>query len=438
MKEQYYKSIEFLKTQKEIILNSLKNIKEDINACRLATDQILNIDNKLKLYYEYLENDKNTNLNHKFKDIENSNIKQEKDHTTKEIKQHKIDDKATDEADINKKFIIKLENDIIESIIKNNGKATINILHPNNKFEITYTYKHFGKNVYYYHCNKCPKCKGAGKFKIDERLFYITKICSGAIFHNNITYTSISNLLNTKQFEKINFKDKKTQSKVIKYIYNHIENYDNINIKQEFMKFTKEPLLLSNKAISRIKSNVTGKLKNLTLLEIIEKINSFNLEIESYTNDIKYTIKLKNNELIERKERIVIFGNKERIKLLNNKNCIEFFIDITFDVVPKKFKPLKLMSIATIDSITNKTYLVCFIFIRYQDAISYERIFDYLKENFMFNPQIIHTDFEASLAHAIKKAKFFSNKVIHVKCLFHFVKSLMDKLKNMVWLKKII
>ena len=198
MKEQYYKSIEFLKTQKEIILNSLKNIKEDINACRLATDQILNIDNKLKLYYDYLENDMNSNLNQTAKDIDNCMTKQEKDHTTKEIKKHKNDDRATDEVDKAKTFIIKLKNDIIESIIKNNGKATITILHPNNKTQITYTYKNSGKNVYYYHCNKRPKCKGAGKFKINERLLYITKICSSDIIHNNITYKSISNLLETK------------------------------------------------------------------------------------------------------------------------------------------------------------------------------------------------------------------------------------------------
>ena len=37
MKEQYYKSIIILKIQKEIILNSLKNIKEEINVCTLAT-----------------------------------------------------------------------------------------------------------------------------------------------------------------------------------------------------------------------------------------------------------------------------------------------------------------------------------------------------------------------------------------------------------------
>ena len=75
--------------------------------------------------------------------------KQEKDQTTKEIKQHYNNDKVIDEVDKGKTFIIKLEKDIIESIIKNNGKTTITILHPNNKFVITYTYKNSGKNVYF-------------------------------------------------------------------------------------------------------------------------------------------------------------------------------------------------------------------------------------------------------------------------------------------------
>jgi hypothetical protein len=48
--EQYYKTIEYLKKQKYIIINSLKNIKEDIKALKSANDQILDIDNKLKIY----------------------------------------------------------------------------------------------------------------------------------------------------------------------------------------------------------------------------------------------------------------------------------------------------------------------------------------------------------------------------------------------------
>jgi len=50
MMDQYYKTIEFLKKQNDIIINSLKNIKDDINALKCANDQILDINNKLKIY----------------------------------------------------------------------------------------------------------------------------------------------------------------------------------------------------------------------------------------------------------------------------------------------------------------------------------------------------------------------------------------------------
>lgn len=50
MMDQYYKTIEFLKKQNDIIINSLKNIKDDINELKCANDQILDINNKLKIY----------------------------------------------------------------------------------------------------------------------------------------------------------------------------------------------------------------------------------------------------------------------------------------------------------------------------------------------------------------------------------------------------
>jgi hypothetical protein len=169
---------------------------------------------------------------------------------------------------------------------------------------------------------------------------------------------------------------------IIKYIYIHNKKITNFLFskiiiltiqtwKQEYKNYTTEPLLLSNKEISRIKSKVIGKFKNLGILEIIEKIRTENLNIVSYSIDLKYTISLKKNKLIDRTEKIIIFATKEGIKLLNNINCFEFLIDITFDVVPKKFKPLKFMSIATVDFSKYKTYIICFIFLKYLDSIFY-------------------------------------------------------------------
>ena len=55
--------------------------------------------------------------------------------------------------------------------------------------------------------------------------------------------------------------------------------------------------------------------------------------------DINYTIKLKNNsELIERTEKIIVFGNENILKLLNDEKFTEYFIDFTYKIIPKKFK----------------------------------------------------------------------------------------------------
>ena len=54
------------------------------------------------------------------------------------------------------------------------------------------------------------------------------------------------------------------------------------------------------------------------------------------SQDIKYsTINKSNNKIIERKQQIIIFGIKDRFNLMKNKNFYEYFIDITFRIVPK-------------------------------------------------------------------------------------------------------
>ena len=45
MMKQYYKTIDFLKKEKDIIINSSKNIKDDINVLKYVNDQILGIGN---------------------------------------------------------------------------------------------------------------------------------------------------------------------------------------------------------------------------------------------------------------------------------------------------------------------------------------------------------------------------------------------------------
>ena len=90
-----------------------------------------------------------------------------------------------------------------------------------------------------------------------------------------------------------------------------------------------------------------GNYMNLSLDEAIKKINVPNTDIEIKSKDIKYKLKTNNKEL-EREETIIVFGNIERLKLMNN-NDIEYFIDTTFKIMPKKYNPYKLLTIAIID-----------------------------------------------------------------------------------------
>jgi hypothetical protein len=52
------------------------------------------------------------------------------------------------------------------------------------------------------------------------------------------------------------------------------------------------------------------------------------------------------------------------------------------------------MIIATFDHIEKKTILICFILLKYLDHISYLKVFQYLNDNYGFNPLIIHSDYE--------------------------------------------
>ena len=70
------------------------------------------------------------------------------------------------------------------------------------------------------------------------------------------------------------------------------------------------------------------------------------------------------------------------------------------------------------------------------DSESYLRILKSLNENLNFNPKILHTDYEYALDKAIDKANFFEVKPLKIKCFFHFVKSIREKIKKIGGNKK--
>ena len=108
---------------------------------------------------------------------------------------------------------------------------------------------------------------------------------------------------------------------------------------------------------------------------------------------------------------------------MDSKYTTEFFVDSNFKIIPFEFRPYKLFIIAGLEEEEeNKTIINCSILLKYADEYAYDKIFNYLYENFGFKPKIIMSDYEIALQSAIKNNIHFKDNIIHIKCFFHFSK----------------
>ena len=105
-------------------------------------------------------------------------------------------------------------------------------------------------------------------------------------------------------------------------------------------------------------------------------------------------------------------------------------------VIPKKYKPYKLVTISGINEEINITSPILFVCMKYQYSNGYIKLFETLKELYNFNPVILHTDFEASTENAILNGNIFNKKPILIKCNFHFSKAIIAKMKKCGMCKK--
>ena len=71
------------------------------------------------------------------------------------------------------------------------------------------------------------------------------------------------------------------------------------------------------------------------------------------------------------------------------------------------------------------------MFLKIMDNISYKKIFLYLYDNYSFKPKLMHTNYENAFATAIKETKNVFGDIIHLRCLFHLIKSIRDKIRKL-------
>lgn len=116
---------------------------------------------------------------------------------------------------------------------------------------------------------------------------------------------------------------------------------------------------LSKSELSQIRGKVVDEYKNLDLVQLTEKIKNNQPNLKIFTLDIQYEIINKNSKKENKFEKLIFFGKEDNIKYINKDYCVEFFLDVTFDIIPVKYRPYKLMVISGLPIAKKNLLLLC-------------------------------------------------------------------------------
>jgi len=257
------------------------------------------------------------------------------------------------------------------------------------------------------------------------KLFY--KSCNFKIEHEDYNYDRFINLIKNNKYDKIDMNLRKYQRYYIRFLFNNKEIFDkNVAINSIFKKFgDKIKIKITDIDISYEKSNAFIIDKKDTLEEILKYLNkdTNNLIIKVYDVEYNYKQYNKNNKkeaITKRIQKIIFFGTQSMFNNLNNNNIEQYFIDITYKIVPLKYKPYKLLIIKGFNILEKQSVLCTLTFIKYEDENSMFYVFKYLHDFYKFNQSIVNIDFSIPLKNALIKNEIFDNKPKVVNCFFHF------------------
>ena len=114
---------------------------------------------------------------------------------------------------------------------------------------------------------------------------------------------------------------------------------------------------------------------------------------------IEYEIKNEEDEI--EKNKFILIANEEMVNTLKNNLIEEFFIDATYSCVPSSKPKFKLIVISGYDIESKTTVLSAFILVTDEKTDTFIKIFQFLKNNYQFNPKNIMADCRISQIHAI-------------------------------------
>ena len=101
--------------------------------------------------------------------------------------------------------------------------------------------------------------------------------------------------------------------------------------------------------INKIKTEMSEHYNNLNLEKIVKIIKEDITDLDIKTADIKYYYQIKKIIQLKKKseKKIIIIGKKTNFEMFEKDKTInEFFIDISFKIIPHKFRPNKMLTIS--------------------------------------------------------------------------------------------
>jgi len=184
-----------------------------------------------------------------------------------------------------------------------------------------------------------------------------------------------------------------------------------------------------------------SELNDDNLLNLISCIKKEIKDLIIKKTDITYNIKYYNKKEIifknfKKEEEIIYFGTKQIFDNLNNNKISQYFLDVTYQIIPFKFKPYRLFTIKGFDKCNKYTKLCYLILIKFEDTKIFYYAIKYLNEFYLFNPQIINIDYFLALYNALSDKKLFNTSCKIIQCFFHFSQSITRKIKKLNMIEK--
>ena len=249
-------------------------------------------------------------------------------------------------------------------------------------------------------------------------------------------------MCNNNDLNKIDINIKKYQRYYIRYLFKNKIATDKFSAIEMFKeKFGKNiKFNLTDNDINVEKSLNVPNPNDKTLEDLIKYLQIENQNIIIKKTDIIYDYKYydrhdKKNYNIKREQEIIFFGTEEMINQLKDLDNEQYFIDVTYKIIPYKYHLYKLLTMKAFNKKTKNTKLCILITIKYEDENSFYYTFKYLKEFLNFKPKIINIDFSNSLYKAIKFKNLFNDNIKIIFCFFHYSQSIIRKMKSLKIIK---